>query len=1025
MNTTQSPIAVVGMACRFPGAPSLDAYWNLLRDGVDAITETPSERWSLSEFYSPDPGAAGKTNARWGGYIENIDQFDAGFFGISPREALAVSPQQRLLLEVTWHAVENAGIPMSSLSAKHAGPEQRTGVFVGVASFDYYDRAVQDPQRMDGYSLTGNAYSVTANRLSYVFDLNGPSIAVDTACSSSLVAIHLACQSLASGECSVALAGGAQVMLSPWINIAASKGEFLAPDGRCKSFDERANGYVRGEGIGMVVLKRLEDAQRDGDQIWGVIHGSAVNQDGRSNGLTAPNPAAQVDVVTTALSRAGVAADQLGYIEAHGTGTKLGDPIELNALGKVLGQRAQPCFVGSVKSNFGHLEAAAGVAGFIKSVLCVNHGTIVPNLHFEKPNPLIDFSRLPLTVPTCLQPWPDHLPRYAGVSSFGFGGTNAHIVIGAAERPAGHRAVAPLARPVLLCLSARSRPSLARLVESYRSWLPAQPEDALHDVAATLALGRDVFRERKAIVLDTVNATAFQQAAAAPWRTEGGAGAAKRKPRIAFVFTGQGAQYPGMGRHLLAQSAVFRRTWEEADTLLDGMPGLPLSPLVYGNGASEAVLAQTCNTQLALYVLQVGLIRALAEYGIKPAMVLGHSVGEFAAAVAAGVLSFEDGLRLVARRAGSMQACRADGAMLAVQLNREALVELLAQHGGEAVIAVVNGPGNIVVSGPVHDIAALEHVLALRGTPNRRLSVSHAFHSAAMAPAAQPVRRIAAELPHQRPAMPFVSSMSGLVLDGDTAWDGYWAEQMLEPVEFERAAASLMAQQPDLVLELGPRPVLARLLASRMPELQVASVLDPGRTENAALLAALGMCFEAGADLNAAALYGDGAWSKARLPGYAFERQVHQLYAPVTAGAAVPQRFEHAWMRQARVEARAEGCFSIALPLGSTRFPYLGDHTVFQADVLPATGFIELAQAAAWQVSGKRGWTLEKLEFRRPLVLAEDDRQIRVDLTPVDRNSWHFVVTNDGPETATPAPDRLIFSCGILRESRIHTEETL
>jgi acyl transferase domain-containing protein len=1022
MTKTTSPIAVVGMACRLPGAPSLEAYWELLCKGVDAISEVPAARWSVDEFRNADPSAQGRTHARWGGFIDHIDQFDAAFFGISPREVQAVSPQQRLLLEVCWHAVENAGMAMSDLSAKHAPAGRGTGVFVGVASFDYYDRAVQDPDRMDGYSLTGNAYSVTANRLSYVFDLNGPSIAVDTACSSSLVAIHLACQSLANGECSVALAGGAQIMLSPWINIAASKGEFLAPDGRCKSFDERANGYVRGEGLGMVVLKRLEDAQRDGDPIWAVIHGSAVNQDGRSNGLTAPNPAAQIEVVGLALERAGIAPSQLGYIEAHGTGTKLGDPIELNALGRLLGQREQPCFVGSVKTNFGHLEAAAGVAGFIKAVLCVNRGAIVPNLHFERPNPLIDFDRLPLTVPTRLQDWPAGLPRYAGVSSFGFGGTNAHVIVGMApESPAPDKAGAP--QPALLCLSARTRPSLERLLADYAALVQSHPDTAPGSLAAAVARGRVAFRERCAVVLGAhADKAVALTRAAAQWRAAGAAPTAgsARRPRIAFVFTGQGSQYPGMGRALWEHFEVFRDTWHQADALLRESMAQPLSELVYGSAASAATLAQTRYTQLALYVLQVGLVRVLRQCGVKPSQVLGHSVGEFAAAVAGGTLTFEDGLRLVDQRSQSMQACRADGAMLAVQQDRAVLSASLARLGGGAVIAVVNGPNQIVVSGTQESIGALEEALAEIGTPCRRLQVSHAFHSTAMAPAARALAVVAATVPHAAPGVPFISSKTGALVPADTDWAGYWPEQMLAPVEFERAARCLMAQEPELVIELGPRPTLSALLAAQFPAAKLACALDPSETDHAALLGVLGRCFEAGLDLDDVAVHGRCTGPRPTLPAYPFERQMHPLYPPVsvTTGSARVRPFEHDWTRDAQVEADEGGRYSVTLPLGSRRFPYLGDHTVFQADVLPATGFIELAQAAAHRVSGKTAWLLEQLEFRRPLVLGPEDRRIRIDLVPIDEAGWQFTVTQADSKTGHAGSERSIFSCGVLRERR-------
>jgi acyl transferase domain-containing protein len=977
----------------------------------------PPDRWLPADFCDTDSHAAGKTDIRWGGFIDGIDRFDAAFFGISPRETLGTSPQQRLLLEVAWHAVENAGIAMPDLASRPqtlGGP--RTGVFVGVASFDYYDRVMQAPNRMDGYALTGNAYSVTANRLSYVFDLCGPSIAIDTACSSSLVAIHLACQSLACGESSVALAGGSQVLLSPWVGVAASKGEFLAPDGRCKTFDAGANGYVRGEGIGVVVLKRLDDALRDGDPIWAVVRGTAVNQDGRSNGLTAPNPTAQIDVIGTALQRAGIGADRIGYVEAHGTGTALGDPIEIQALVSVLGDRAAKCFVGSVKTNIGHLEAAAGIAGFIKAVLSVYHGEIVPNLHFKRPNPLIDFDRIPLAVPTDLQRWPAAVDRVAGISSFGFGGTNAHVVIEAPPPLPPRVPLPPLGGPGLLCLSARSKSALAALADWQARWLVDHPQAPWFGVAATAAHGRALFAERLAVVAGTTaDAACVLREAASRLRTREADKVRKPgKPRLAVLFTGQGAQYAGMGRGLRDQFPAYAELWRRADAVLVEAGHEPLDGQVHAFADPTNALTATVRAQPALYVLQVGLWRLFRTWGVKPLAVLGHSVGEFAAAHCAGVLSFEQGLRLVARRAEYMQACRPDGAMLLASLNRAAAQSVLLRRASACVIAAVNGPRDVVLSGPIADIEQLAAALRADGITTRRLEVSHAFHSPAMAPAARALAAAAAETAHGRAEIPIFSSMTAAALEHGVDWASYWADQMLKPVDFDGALELLATHKPNLIIELGPRPVLAALAARRFgASVRVVGALDPSVGDLQQLHHVLAACFEAGIDVRAAVPKAQVA--RERIPGYAFDPQDHPLYPPVAAPHAAATS-PHAFLAASTVRVGGVGSVTVTIPLGSRRFPYLGDHTVFGADVLPATGYIELAQAAAYRATGTRRWRLQDLEFRRALVLGADDTDVHVSMTAESECSWRFIVTaGDPPADPLCIAAEEIYSSGVLQ----------
>ena len=552
------PIAIIGMGCRFPGANDPEAFWKLLDGGIDAITEVPRARWDVDAWYDPDPDAAGKMSTRFGGFLEHVDRFDAGFFGIAPREAVSMDPQQRLLLEVSWEALEDAGHAPDQLTGT------RTGVFVGVCNSDYYQLVMKgDPRRLDAYVASGGSHSVAAGRLSYALGLQGPSMAVDTACSSSLVAVHLACQSLRAGESRMALAGGVNLMITPDVTMLLSRARMMAPDGRCKAFDARADGFVRGEGCGVVVLKRLADAQADGDRILAVIRGTAVNQDGRSNGLTAPNGPAQEAVIREALAAAGVKPREVGYVEAHGTGTSLGDPIELQALGAVLGAErpaSEPVVVGSVKTNIGHLEAAAGVAGLIKVVLAMRHDRVPPHLHFDTPNPHIAWSRLPVRIPTASMPFPERNGRrVAGVSSFGFSGTNAHAVLEAAPDTA--TTPAERDRPLhLLALSAGDGEALRQMAERLAAYLERDPERSVADVCFSAAAGRARLTDRVAMVVSSPDEARTGLAALG----RGGAAAAAVHGRAGqsaapvFLFTGQGAQYAGMGRELYETQPSFR-----------------------------------------------------------------------------------------------------------------------------------------------------------------------------------------------------------------------------------------------------------------------------------------------------------------------------------------------------------------------------------------------------------------------------------------------------------------------------------
>ncbi len=588
------PIAIIGIGCRFPGAKDPESFWQLLRNGVDAIAEVPKDRWDIDAFYDPEPGKPGKMSTRWGGFLEQVDQFDPSFFGISPREVERMDPQQRLVLEVAWEAIENAGLAPDKVSGS------QTGVFIGIGNYDYCRLLAKDITLANAYDGTGNTLSIAANRLSYILNLRGPSVVTETACSSSLVALHFACRSLESGESNMCLVGGVSLMLVPETTITYSHARMMASDGRCKTFDASADGYVRGEGCGIVILKRLSDALRDEDNILAIVRGSAVNQDGQSNGLTAPNGPSQQAVIRQALENAGVTPAQISYVEAHGTGTSLGDPIEFKSLKAVLMQGREPeqtCWLGSVKTNIGHLEAAAGITGIIKVALSLQHKEIPPHLHLKQLNPLISLEGTTFSIPTECQPWsPGTERRLAGISGFGFGGTNCHVIL--EEAPSGEMGgvestISPTSqhpitteRPFhLLTLSAKNEKALGELAQRYADFLASHPEASLADVCFTANTGRSHFDHRLAVVADSTEQLREQlEAFATGKETAGlvsGQVTSKKRPKIAFLFTGQGSQYIGMGRQLYETQPIFRQALDRCDKILRSYLEQPLLDVLY------------------------------------------------------------------------------------------------------------------------------------------------------------------------------------------------------------------------------------------------------------------------------------------------------------------------------------------------------------------------------------------------------------------------------------------------------------
>jgi natural product biosynthesis luciferase-like monooxygenase protein len=845
LRAADDPIAIVGLGCRFPGAEGPDAFWALLRDGVDATGPAPADRWRAEDWYDADPAAAGRTYARAGGYLARSPElFDAAAFGILPVEAQALDPQQRLLLEVGLEAFEHAGLSLDRLKGS------RTGVFVGLSQSDYASHTVFSgaPEGITAYDVTGSIGSTAAGRLSYVWDLRGPSVAVDTACSSSLVAVDLAVQALRRRDADAALAGGVNVILGPETGVCFARMQALSPDGACKTFSADADGFARAEGCGLVVLKRLSDAQAAGDRVLGVIRATCVNQDGRSNGLTAPNGEAQKALLAETLVRAGLAPADIGYLEAHGTGTPLGDPIEVEAVEAVLLKDRPadaPLVIGSVKTNIGHAETAAGIAGLIKTVLAMGHDTIPPHLHCATPSPHIPWDRLPLTVPRAALPWPrTDTPRRAGISSFGFGGTNVHVIVEEAPPAPEADPVAP--GPAALCLSARTPDGLAALADRWRSWLEVHGDHPAPAIAAAALRQRARHPHRLAVTGASPAALAEALGSARP-------GKAEARPRVVFAFTGQGSQTLGMGQDLYDAEPAFRAAFDACAEAFRAPLGLWLPDAVFASGDEAAArLTRTGLAQPALFAVEWALTALLKHWGVTPWAVVGHSIGEYPAAVLAGVMRLEDACALVAARAAAMDALPDGGAMIAVQADEPTVSALLstAAPDGSAVIAAVNAPKRVVVSGTESAVAAVRAALEAKGIKSTALKVSHAFHAPAMDPALSAVEAAARAIPLAAPRLPFASTLTG-----DTSADltdpAYWARQLRAPVRFADACAHLAERGATLFLEVGPGPVLSMLGPQATPGTPWATCLERDKPGADRFAAALGRLFVHGAPVTA------------------------------------------------------------------------------------------------------------------------------------------------------------------------------
>jgi malonyl CoA-acyl carrier protein transacylase len=815
----REPIAIVGMSCRLAEADNPEAFWDLLANGVDAIREAPKGHHSyLDPYYDPDPDVPGKVYIRRAGFLnQSPTDFDASFFGISAREAASLDPQHRLVMEVAWEALENAGFVPEKLAGS------QTGVFMGICANDYVWQLVkQDPVETDFYIGSGNAYSPVAGRLSYFFDFTGPCLAVDTGCASSLAAIHLAVTNLRRGDCNLALAGGVQRYVSPeyWLNLCKSR--MLSPDGRCKTFAAGANGYARGEGCGIIVLKRLSDAVADGDNILALIRGTAHGQDGRTSGLTVPSGSSQQNVIRRAIANAGIKPKDVNYIEAHGTGTSLGDPIEANALIKVFRQREEPLILGSAKTNIGHLEGAAGVAGLIKIVLSLQNELIPQHLHFQEPSPYIAWDEMPIKVASEQIPWPaTDKTRFAGVSSFGFTGINVHAVLSEAPPVATKSEAETWKRPLhLLTLSAKTKPALEQMVRNYEKHLATHPNLEWADICYTTNTRRTHFHERLAVVADSVSQAREKLLAnlAGTENTNLFKGSkSESQPQIAFLFTGQGSQYLGMGRELYETQPIFRQALDRCQEILNAIGNQEKSLLsVLYQSDDSSLLEQTAYTQPALFALEYALASMWKSWGLEPTAVIGHSVGEYAAACVAGIFSLEDGLKLIAARGHLMQKLPDNGEMVSLLASVEQVAEAI-KDTNLVSIAAINGPESVVISGEGEAVRRVVQELEHKGIKTKRLKVSHAFHSALMKPMLAEFSQVVQEVTFHQPKVNFISNVTGNFEPVLPADPEYWVDHVVKPVRFADGVETLHREGVEIFVEMGPQPILLGMARHCLP----------------------------------------------------------------------------------------------------------------------------------------------------------------------------------------------------------------
>ncbi len=1005
-NGESEPIALIGVGCRLPGRiTNTEGLLTALREGRDLITEIPSERWSVDAFYDSDNLAPGKTYVRKGGFVEDVYLFDPGFFGITDAEARRMDPQQRLLLQTVWHALEDAGQSAEELM------NSNTGVFLAMMNTNGYShlKAVfEGSMGLTAYDAMGDAMSIAAGRISHFLGLEGPCLTLDTACSSSLVALHLARQSILAGDCDMAIVAGVNIILNPAIHIAFSKLGLMSRAGRCATFDASADGYIRGEGCVAVILRRQSDAIERGDRIIASIIGTAINQDGRTPALTAPNGRSQEKVIRNALARTAINPNEIGYVEAHGTGTPVGDPIEMSAIVNVYGpgrSANQPLYVGSVKSNFGHIEAGAGLLGLVKSALSLQNEEIFPSIHFNQLNPNIDLGQAPVRVAAERIPWPRNgTPRLAGVNSFGYSGTNAHIIL--QEAPAQNIVAAKQSTEErnlfdgageLVVISAKSPASLDDLADHWVEFLNVEKEIPLRDIAFTAALDRTQLTQRLTVIGKDKEEIRQKLQAWHEGRTPKGLAHgqvfAKIKPKIAFIFTGQGAQYADMGRELYENEPRFADTLNRVASLMDLELGAPLLEVLFGDRSAE-YLENTRYVQPALFAIEYALADLMRHLGIEPAYVIGHSVGEIVAACIAGVLDLEDAARFVVARGRLMGQLPAGGTMLAIAASPEQVQRWVQGREADVAIATVNGPHAVVVSGRAEAVSEIGAIAQAAGRQTKELEVSHAFHSPLMDPILDELTQVAASMRISPPRIPIVSNTSG-DFHGDDIKPEYWSAHVRNAVLFHQGMQKIIDAGCSIILEIGPHPALTPVVmtAFESPTLLTVPTLRKDKKDSGNILNTLALLYVNGAPLKFERLFWNPTYQRAPLPLYPFRGDKYSLnlegvldYSPdafpsteSSVKVDLPDLPElHPLLGRVVTRNSQKTVFETSL---KTTSPWT-DHRVLDSTIFPGAGYVEMAARGFAAISGQ-SWqavVVKEMSFEQPLLLSYKE-EAKVTLT--------------------------------------------